>query len=174
MIRATRPSASSLGSGMCHAAQERGDAPSGLSEFVGLIYDTALDPDAWPTVLNRLATCSRLRPEPILAATIRGPSLRTSLRVLIRNTSASRYPPRDDKLGEGGSVVSNRGAREFRDPLSDLYHPPAWCRGARACRANKAHARRPTESEGREDEDESSLSKGMLAAALPAHLPYPN
>jgi len=27
----------------------------GLSEFVGLIYDTALDPDAWPTMLNRLA-----------------------------------------------------------------------------------------------------------------------
>jgi hypothetical protein len=26
-----------------------------LSGFVGLIYDTALDPDAWPTMLNRLA-----------------------------------------------------------------------------------------------------------------------
>jgi DNA-binding CsgD family transcriptional regulator/PAS domain-containing protein len=26
-----------------------------LSEFVGLIYDTALDPNAWPTMLNRLA-----------------------------------------------------------------------------------------------------------------------
>jgi DNA-binding CsgD family transcriptional regulator len=26
-----------------------------LSEFVGLIYDTALDPDAWPVLLNRLA-----------------------------------------------------------------------------------------------------------------------
>jgi DNA-binding CsgD family transcriptional regulator len=26
-----------------------------LSEFVGLIYDTALDPDAWPVMLNRLA-----------------------------------------------------------------------------------------------------------------------
>jgi hypothetical protein len=26
-----------------------------LSELVGLIYDTALDPDAWPTMLNRLA-----------------------------------------------------------------------------------------------------------------------
>src|SRR6266851_9286129 len=26
-----------------------------LSEFVGLIYDTALNPDAWPTMLNRLA-----------------------------------------------------------------------------------------------------------------------
>src|SRR5260370_7068983 len=26
-----------------------------LSEFVGLIYDAALDPDAWPTMLNRLA-----------------------------------------------------------------------------------------------------------------------
>ena len=26
-----------------------------LSEFVGLIYDTALDPDAWPNMLNRLA-----------------------------------------------------------------------------------------------------------------------
>src|SRR5260370_19200419 len=27
----------------------------GLSDFVGLIYDTALDPDAWPTMLTRLA-----------------------------------------------------------------------------------------------------------------------
>src|SRR5260370_23458336 len=26
-----------------------------LSELVGLIYDTALDPDAWPALLNRLA-----------------------------------------------------------------------------------------------------------------------
>jgi DNA-binding CsgD family transcriptional regulator len=26
-----------------------------LSEFVGLIYDSALDPDAWPNMLNRLA-----------------------------------------------------------------------------------------------------------------------
>ena len=100
-----------------------------LSEFVGLIYDTALDSDAWPIVLNRLAD--------LLAATTGAHFGSYNSRTYVTRNVAPRFNPeyirRFSEYWADSDVFWQRGANY---PVGAVFMPETFMAREEHCRAD--------------------------------------
>ncbi len=101
----------------------------GLSEFVGLIYDTALDPDVWPTMLNRLAD--------LLAATTGAHFGSYNSKTFVTSNLAPRLDPSHLRLypeyWASRDIFWQRGAHH---PVGAVYMPETFMSRAEHCRTD--------------------------------------
>jgi DNA-binding CsgD family transcriptional regulator len=100
-----------------------------LSEFVGLIYDTALDSDAWPRMLNRLAD--------LLAATTGAHFGSYNSRTYVTTNLAPRLDPEYirifPKYWASRDIFWQRGANH---PLGAVYMPETFMPREEHCRSD--------------------------------------
>jgi DNA-binding CsgD family transcriptional regulator len=99
-----------------------------LSEIVGLIYDTALDPDAWPTMLNRLAD--------VLAATAAyfgSYNSKTSVCTNLASRLDSQYIHVFPEYCDCRAYFCRRGANH---PLGAVYMPETFMSREEHCRTD--------------------------------------
>jgi DNA-binding CsgD family transcriptional regulator len=100
-----------------------------LSEFVGLIYDTALDPDAWPTMLNGLAD--------LLAATTGAHFGSYNSRTYVTRNIAPRFDPEYirsfSEYWAGCDVFWQRGANY---PVGAVFMPETFMSREEHCRTD--------------------------------------
>jgi hypothetical protein len=98
-----------------------------LSEFVGLIYDTALDPDAWPNMLDRLAD--------LLTATTGAHFGSYNSRTYVTRNVAPRFDPQYirsfSEYWAGRDVFWQRGANY---PVGVVFTPETFMSREEHCR----------------------------------------
>jgi DNA-binding CsgD family transcriptional regulator len=100
-----------------------------LSEFVGLVYDTALDRDAWPAMLNRLAE--------LLAATAGAHFESYNSKTYVCTNPALRldpeYRPAIPRYCACRAYFCRRGANQ---PLGAVYMPETFMSREEHCRTD--------------------------------------
>jgi DNA-binding CsgD family transcriptional regulator len=100
-----------------------------LSEFVGLMYDTALDPDAWPTMLNRLAD--------LLAATAGAHFGSYNSKTYVTTNLAPGLDPEYIRIfPEHWAVRDIFWQRGANHPLGAVYMPETFMSREEHCRTN--------------------------------------
>jgi DNA-binding CsgD family transcriptional regulator len=100
-----------------------------LSEFVGSIYETALDPDGWPTVLDRLAD--------LLAATTGAHFGSYNSRTYVTTNLAPRFDPQNirsfSEYWGSRDIFWQRGANH---PIGAVFMPETFMSREEHCRTD--------------------------------------